>query len=279
MSIAGGIDKAPLRGKEVGCEVIQIFTSSNRQWHTRTPGDDEVRRFHENCAKTGIWSVYAHNCYLINLGASDTALRRKSIRTFAEELDRCEKIGIPWVIAHPGLHTGAGERAGLDRIANALNVLLDGARGYKVGILLETTSGQGSSLGYCFEHLARLIESVHETARVGVCYDTCHTFTAGYDIRSGAAYERTFEEFNRILGIARLKAFHFNDSVGDFNSRLDRHEHIGKGKLGSRAFQLILRDKRFRDVPKFLETPKGLKGKRDWDAISLSLLRRLVTAR
>jgi deoxyribonuclease-4 len=269
ISISGGIDQAPLRGKAVGCECIQIFTKSNRQWRAKDLADDEVQRFQANCRGTGIGPVYAHNGYLINLGAAGAPLRRKSEKSFAVELERAEKLGLPCLIAHPGAHAGAGEKA--------IHRLLRDTQGYGVGILLETTAGGGSTLGGRFEHLAQVIGSVSEARRLGVCYDTCHTFAAGYDMRTPEAYRRTLEEFDDIVGLDRLKAFHVNDSLGGLGSHVDRHEHIGKGKLGPEPFRMILRDERFRAVPKFLETPKGMRGRREWDEINLEMLRKLAS--
>ena len=279
MSIAGGLEQAPVRGREVGCDCIQIFTSNNRQWKARPISEAEAERFRAACRETGIHPVHAHDCYLINLASDDAAVRRRSERAFAGELERAEQLGLPWVITHPGAHGGAGEDRGLRRIAGAVTRLLRATRGYRVGILLETTAGQGSSLGRRFEHLARIIAEVGDRGRMGVCYDTCHAFAAGYDIRTPSRFRRTFEAFDEIIGLDRLKAFHLNDSRGGLGERLDRHEHLGRGQLGLRAFGLVVRARRFRDVPKFLETPKDAPGGRPWDAINLSLLRRLARRR
>jgi len=279
ISIAGGVDRAPFRAQAVGCECMQIFTAGNRQWRARPIGEAEARRFRDACRETGIAPVYAHSGYLINLAAADGALRRRSERAFAGELDRAEQLGLPWVVVHPGSHGGAGEAEGLRRVARAVDGLLRATRGYTVGVLLETTSGGGSALGHRFEHLARILAEVSETHRVGVCFDTCHVFAAGYDLRTRAAFRRTFAEFDRVVGLGRLKALHLNDSRGDLGSRRDRHEHIGRGRLGREAFGLLVRARRFRAVPKFLETPKGRTGGREWDALNLSLLRRLARAR
>jgi deoxyribonuclease-4 len=281
MSIAEGLDQAPVFGKRVGCDCIQIFTKSNRQWQARPIGDDEAAAFKASCREQDVHPVCAHNCYLINLAASDSALRKKSEKSFAMELDRCERLGLPYLIAHPGAHTGGGEEKGIALIAAALHRLLESTKSYNVGMLLETTAGQGSSIGHTFEQVAQIIGQVCETCsdgerRIGVCYDTCHTFTAGYDIRTPHAYKETFDKFDHVIGLKKLKAFHFNDAKAEFGSRVDRHEHIGKGNLGPEPFKMLMKDPRFRDIPKFLETPKGMTGKRDWDAVSLELLRRLA---
>jgi len=283
MSIAEGFDQAPVLGKQVGCDCIQIFTKSNRQWQARPISDDEAAAFRASCREQDVHPVHAHNCYLINLAASDAALRKKSEKSFAMELERSELLGLPCLIAHPGSHTGGGEEKGMALVAAALHRLLESTRGCKVGILVETTAGQGSSIGHTFEQIAGIIGEVCDKCsdgeqRIGVCYDTCHTFAAGYDIRTPETYKETFDKFDRVIGLKKLKAFHLNDARADFASRIDRHEHIGKGKLGPEAFKLLMKDPRFRDVPKFLETPKGKLGKRDWDAVSLELLRKLAAS-
>ena len=279
MSISGGVDSAPLRGGVVGCACIQIFTKSNVQWRARPLTEKEIAAFKKNCAETGIRPVVAHNCYLINLGSPKRDLAAKSFDSFLMELERCRLLGLPAIIAHPGSHTGAGEAAGLRRITRAIDELLERTKGSKVKILVETTAGQGSNLGYRFEHLAEIMSGVKRKSRMGVCYDTCHTFAAGYDIRTEDAYRRAMEEFDRVIGLKRIEAFHFNDAKQALGSRIDRHEHIGRGKLGKEPFRLILQDARFAAVPKILETPKGKRGKTEWDVINLTLLRRLAEAK
>jgi deoxyribonuclease-4 len=275
ISISGGVELAPLRGRDVGCACIQIFTKSNMQWAARPLGEKEIAAFKLNCAETGIAPVVAHNSYLINLGAPDAALAKKSADSFLMELERCRALGLPAIIAHPGSHTGAGEAEGLRRIRSAVDELLDRTAGSHVHLLLETTAGQGSNLGYRFEQLAEMMEGVKQTSRVGVCLDTCHVFAAGYDIRTEDGYRRTMEEFDKTIGLKKLQAFHINDSKGELGSKLDRHEHIGHGRLGQEPFRLLLRDQRFAAIPKVLETPKGMKGKLEWDVINLRLLRQL----
>lgn len=277
VSIAGGVDNAPMRGAEVGCEVIQIFVKSNRQWNAKPLKDDEIARFNENRKKTGIETVHAHNCYLINTGSADRELREKSERCFALELERCEALGVPWLISHPGSHTGSGEENGLRLIVESIKKLLKSAKGMKVGILVETTAGQGTNLGYHFEHLAQILNEVGEPERMGACFDTCHTFAAGYDIRTRSGCGEVFEEFDDVIGLDRLKAFHFNDTPGKLGEKKDRHAHIGEGSLGAEPFRFILKDKRFREIPKFLETPKGKTNDgRDCDEMNLARLRELA---
>jgi len=256
MSIAGGVDQAPLRGKEVGCDTIQVFTKSNRQWHAKRLTDREVEAFKANLAATGMGPVVAHDCYLINLAAPGGPLWKKSVAAFRAELERAERLGIPYLVTHPGSHVGAGEAEGIRRVAEALNALHAALPGHRVQVLLETTAGQGTSLGYRFEQLAAILDEVEQPDRVGICLDTCHVFAAGYDIRSQDGYRRTLEELDACLGLRRLKAIHLNDSKGGLGSRVDRHEHIGKGRLGLAPFRHLLNDPRLRRVPMILETPK-----------------------
>ena len=257
MSIAGGVDRAPLRGREVGCDAIQIFTKSNRQWRARPLGDDEVEAFRTNLKATGIGPVVAHDCYLVNLAAPVAAVWKRSVAAFREELERAERLKIPYLVTHPGSHLSAGEADGIARVAEALNVLHAALPRHRVRVLLESTAGQGTSLGHRFEQLAAILEQVETAHRVGLCLDTCHLFAAGYDIRSPAGYHETMRALAACVGHARVKAIHLNDSRQGLGSRVDRHAHIGEGRLGSAAFRLFLNDPRFRTVPMILETPKG----------------------
>jgi deoxyribonuclease-4 len=272
MSIAGGVDQAIARGKSIGCETVQIFTKNARQWQARPLTAEEISRFKRAREKSGISPVFAHTSYLINLGASDKDLWAKSTASFIEEMERCATLELPYLVTHPG--AGTDEEEGLDRIRMALDEILKRTERSGVMILLETTAGQGATLGNRFEHLAWLIENCACPERLGVCYDTCHTFAAGYDIRTPEAFAATFEAFNKIIGIDRLKAVHLNDSRGGLGSRVDRHEHIGKGKLGLEAFRLLLNDPRFRKLPMVLETPKGPDMKEDVE--NLAVLRSLL---
>jgi len=276
VSISGGFALAPVRGHELGCRCIQIFTKSNRQWGAAPLQDEDVVAFGENCTRLGIAPVVAHNCYLVNLAAGDAATYRRSLDCFFLEIERTERLGLPGIVAHPGSHGEMPEEKALRQIARAIEELLARTSGAAAKIYLETTAGQGTSLGWRFEHLAGIISAVGEKRRLAVCYDTAHTFAAGYDIRTPDAYHRTLEEFDRVIGIGRLEVFHLNDSKADLGSRVDRHEHIGRGKLGEEPFRMILCDPRFRNIPKILETPKGKKGRREWDAINLEVLRRLA---
>ncbi|WP_129675425.1 deoxyribonuclease IV [Candidatus Chloroploca sp. Khr17] len=275
MSIAGGVSKAFARGEQVGCEAMQIFSKNERQWVARPLPEAEIAAFKAEQARSGIGPVIVHDSYLINLAAPADELWEKSMRAFADELERCALLDIPYLVTHPGAHTGSGEEAALEREAVALNRLFDEGVGGTTTVLLETTAGQGTALGHRFEHLARLFELVPHHDRMAVCVDTCHIFAAGYDIRTPTTYATTFAEFDRLVGLDRIKCFHLNDSQKDLGSRVDRHAHIGQGFLGLEAFRLLVNDPRFRSIPKIIETPKGDAMLEDIE--NLTLLRSLVT--
>ena len=258
MSIAGGIGNALLLGAKVQCDAIQLFTKSSRQWACKPYSQEEIAQYRENQKTTGIKKVIAHDSYLLNLGSPDAVLRQRSILAFIDEMERCELLGISNLIAHPGSHVGSGEDQGIKTIATSLNEVHQACPGYEVKVTLEITAGQGSNLGYRFEHIVRMFDATRESERLQVCFDTEHAFAAGYDIRTREGYEQTFSEFDETIGIERLAAFHLNDSKKEFNSRVDRHEHIGQGRIGLDAFRLLMNDKRFWGVPMCLETPKGL---------------------
>ncbi len=262
MSIAGGIDKSILRGLRIGCRAIQIFTKNTNQWRAKPLGEEEVWRFKENRQKSGMF-VFGHTSYLINLGSPDEDLWQKSVESFLLEMDRCSALGLPYLVTHPGAHLGAGEDVGLARVARALDEIFERAQDPSVTVLLEITAGQGSTLGCRFEHLAQIIEASSFPERLGICFDTCHAFAAGYDLRTPEAYAKTFSRLDALVGLGRLKAIHLNDSRGGLGSRLDRHEHIGLGRLGLEAFRLLLNDPRLRRLPMVLETPKGNDMKED----------------
>jgi deoxyribonuclease-4 len=276
MSIAGGVDKAILRGHEVGCETIQIFTRSPRQWRPRVLDEEEILRFFENKQQTGIDPVVAHDCYLINLGSLDEELWQKSVRVFVEELEHCQQLGIPYLVIHPGSHVDSGEEAGSRRIAQALDQAREQAGGGQVEVLLEITAGQGTNLGHSFEQLAQLLDLVADDSWLGICFDTCHAFAAGYELRSREGYEATFRELDELIGLERLKVIHLNDAKGELGSRLDRHQHIGQGELGLEPFRLLLNDDRFRDLPMVLETPKGPEYEEDRE--NLRVLRGVIAS-
>ena len=274
MSVSGGVDKAIDRGHEVGCDTIQIFTRTPRQWMMREFSQEEVEGFKRKREETGINPVFGHDTYLINLGSPDEELWKRSIAVFEDELARCDALGLPFLVVHPGSHVGQGEEAGLARIAEALSLVLAKKPEYRAQIVLEITAGQGDTLGYSFPQLAQLIELTEGGERLGICFDTCHAFVAGYEIRTPEGYEATFDELNELIGLERLKVFHLNDAKGDLGSRLDRHQHIGKGYLGVELFRMLLNDERFRGLPMVLETPKGPKMEEDKE--NLRVLRSLI---
>jgi deoxyribonuclease IV len=257
VSIAGGVSQAPGRGNQIGCECIQIFTKSSRQWAAKPYPAEEIEAFKQARKETGIQVVVAHDSYLVNLGAPGEELRKKSINAFIDELQRCEALEVPYLISHPGAHMGAGEAAGVKTIADSIDQAHKACRGYKVMITLEITAGQGSVLGSRFEQMARIFDAVKENERLRLCFDTEHAFAAGYDLRTKEGYEQAFTELNRHIGLKRLVAFHINDSMKPLNSHVDRHEHIGKGHLGLETFQRLVNDPRFAGIPMCLETEPG----------------------
>src|SRR5579862_1247592 len=229
LSIAGGLPRAVDRAEASGCQALQIFTKSAGQWRAREIPPEEIALFKRRVRQTRIRPVVAHNSYLINVAAADPALRRRSIDALVEELDRAETLALDGLVMHPGSYTSGTESGGLKLIADGLAEVLASRRGARVRILLEHTAGQGTNLGHRFEHLAEIIDRLGGSPRVAVCLDTCHLLAAGYDIRSEEAYRETFRQFGRLVGFSRLKAFHLNDSKKPCASRVDRHEHIGKG--------------------------------------------------
>ena len=257
MSIAGGVSQSLGRGNQIGCKCIQIFTRSSRQWAAKPYPAEEIEAFKRAHKETGIQMIVAHDSYLVNLGAPDEKLRKKSIDAFVDELQRCEALEVPYLISHPGAHIGAGEAAGIKAIAGSIDQAHKACRGYQVKIALEITAGQGSVLGSRFEQMARIFDAVKESERLRLCFDTEHAFAAGYDLRSEAGYEQAFAELDRHIGLKRLVAFHINDSMKPLNSHVDRHEHIGKGHLGLETFQRLVNDRRFAGIPMCLETEPG----------------------
>lgn len=256
-SIAGGLHLAFDRARMVGCDSVQLFVKSNRAWAVKPLTEEDVRLFKEKAAETGIHLAVGHASYLLNPAAPDEDLWRRSLDTLVIELERCEALDIPYLVLHPGSHMGAGEEEGLRRVARALGEVHAATRGFRARILLETTAGQGTNLGYRFEQLAWLIENTPEGERLGVCLDTCHAFSAGYELRTREGYEATLQEFDRIIGFSRLLAVHLNDSKNGLGSRVDRHEHIGKGVLGLETFRMVVNDLRLAALPGLLETPKS----------------------
>lgn len=274
MSIAGGIFNAFARGESVGCDTMQIFTKSSNQWKAKELTDEDLEKYHAEQKRTKIDPVIAHDSYLINLGSPDAALIKKSREAFLVEMERCEKLEIPFLVTHPGSHLGKGEEWGVKRIAESISWLHEQTDGYAVKIALETTAGQGTNLGYRFEQIATMIERAEQSERLAVCMDTCHIFAAGYDITTEKTYKQTISDFDRIIGLDKLAVIHFNDAKKALGSRVDRHEHLGKGEIGKDSFGFFMRDNRFSKIPKLLETPKGDDG--EMDKVNLGLLRKLA---
>jgi deoxyribonuclease IV len=304
MSIAGGLHNALLAARAHGMETVQLFvsppkvwpvmpapppaggtafrsgkllTKNSNQWDAKEFTDDDVRTFRRALRQTKLRFPMAHDSYLINLASPDDALFRRSVEAFVVEVQRAERLGLRYLVTHPGAHMGSGEEAGLARVAQGLGEVHRRCPGFRVQVLLETTAGQGTSLGHRFEHLARILELVAEPDRLGVCLDTCHVFAAGYALAPEAEYRATFKEFDRVIGLSRLRAFHLNDSKKPHGSRVDRHEHVGRGHLGLEPFRLLVNDPRFRARPMVLETPKEGPDGEDMDAVNLGVLRGLVS--
>lgn len=277
MSIAGGLHLAAERGQKAGCSVIQVFTQNSNQWRGRMPSDSDVSLFREKWEEAGLHDIISHDIYLVNLAAAPGSdVREKSLTAFREEMERCSRLGISRIVMHPGSHLGEGEETGLKRICESFDQLFAATPDYAGLVLLETTAGQGSNLGYSFEHLRAIIDGSAFPDRFGICFDTCHTFAAGYDTTTPQGYARVMADFDLIIGLSRLHCFHFNDSKKGLNCRVDRHEHIGQGAMGVEPFRLILNDPRLKKIPKILETPKG--DNEEMDEVNLSLLRSLVAA-
>jgi deoxyribonuclease-4 len=256
-SIAGGLHKAVERARLATCDAVQIFVKSNRSWAVKPLTEGEIAQFRITAEESGIYPVVAHTSYLLNLGTPNDALWTQSRDMLITELERCEALGIGGLVLHPGAHVGSGEEAGIARVAQALGEVHAATPGFCAQILLETTAGQGSSLGHTFEQLAHIMEQAPGEERLGVCLDTCHVFAAGYELRTEEGYASTMEAFDRAIGLERLKAIHLNDTKGELGNRKDRHQHIGKGHIGLDGFRNLLNDPRLAHLPGLLETPKG----------------------
>lgn len=274
MSIAGGVGLAPERGASVGCEIIQIFTKANHNWAAKPLTDKECEAFKRNMDQHKIQTAFAHDSYLINLGSPDKTLHKKSLDAFIHELERAERLGLLALVFHPGSHVGSGEEEAIKRIAESVNRAHQKTKGFKVLVCYENAAGQGTNVGHRFEHLAQLIERTEEKKRTGICFDTQHAFASGYDLRTEEGYKKVFEEFDKIVGISKIKCFHLNDSKKELGSRVDRHEHIGKGHIGLTGFRCLMNDPRFKEHPMSLETPKGEDLKED--AENLKILRGMI---
>jgi deoxyribonuclease IV len=256
--ITGGVFNAPANGQAIGAEAIQIFTRNQMQWACRPLRDEESAAFREALAKSGVRRVLTHGSYLMNLASPNPEFLAKSRACLVTEIERCHQLGVPYVVLHPGAHMGLGEEEGLSAIARSLDHVLERTQGLEVMPLLEVTAGQGTNLGYRFEHLAAIFDRVRDPGRVGVCLDTCHLYAAGYDLASPEGYEKTMRAFSRIVGLGKLKAVHLNDSKRELGSRVDRHARAGEGLLGLDTFARIVNDRRLRGLPLVVETPGPL---------------------
>jgi deoxyribonuclease-4 len=273
-SISGGVAAAVDLATKLGFTAIQIFSKNNTRWSQRPFKQSEIEEFKSKLNSSQIKFVCVHDSYLINLCANNPDFRKKSEAAFWDEIERCQQLGIEYLNFHPGAHGGAGEEEGIKIIAETLNILHQKTKGYKVSSMLEATAGQGSAIGYRFEHLRMIMDLVEDKDRMSVCIDTAHIFAAGYDIQTPEAYKKTMKEFDEIVGLEKLKCFHINDSKKPFGSRVDRHEHIGKGLIGKEGFKNIMNDKRLKHIPKILETPKGKEHLEDVE--NLTVLRSLI---
>lgn len=274
MSIAGGVENAVLAGHSVACQAIAMFTKNNNQWKAKALTKDDADRFNAALVETGIKPVVAHSSYLINLGSPDNVLWKKSTASMEDELARCELLGIPYLVVHPGSHKGKGVDFGLKRVAEAMDQIHSKHPTWRVMTLIEHTAGQGDHLCHTFEEIGQLRDLIADNKRIGVCLDSCHLFAAGYDLRKPETYADVFKNFSDLVGIEQVKAWHLNDSKTPLGSRVDRHEHIGKGKVGRAGFRNIMNDARWRNLPGLLETPKGPELKED--KVNLRVLRNLI---
>lgn len=276
MSIAGGCHNALTAAKEHDFDTVQLFTKNNNQWNAKDLTPEDIQQFRATLKTTRLKFLTAHDCYLINLASPDPTLYQRSIDAFTIEVQRAEALGLAYLVMHPGTPIDGDDEAGLQRIVRALNEVHARCPDCRVKVLLETTAGQGRSLGYRFEHLAAILDAVQDPKRLGVCLDTCHVFAAGYPLAPEADYEKTLKSFSRVIGLSKLKVFHMNDSKKPQGSRVDRHEHIGQGHLGLEPFRLLVNDPRFEKVPMIMETPKEGPNDEDMDVVNLRTLRDLV---
>jgi deoxyribonuclease IV len=271
LSTKGGLHTVFERAEAVHATAVALFAKNSNQWKGKELTDDDCALFAE---KRSVKPVFTHTSYLINLATTNAEFHRKSIAAMIDELDRAERLGIGAVVLHPGAHMGAGAKAGIDQIARSLDQIHAAIPHHKVVTLLETSAGQGSCVGCSFEELGQIIRSVDDRKRVGICFDTCHVFASGYDLRTRDAYRRSIDDLERHVGLKNVGLFHLNDSKKPLGSRVDRHEHIGDGQLGLDAFRLVLNDERFRGIPKLLETPKKIE--HESDRRNLATLRSLI---
>lgn len=274
VSISGGIENAPLRGDTLQCDTIQIFSKQQLRWEAKSLSEKEVTQYKENLGKSTIKSVVIHISYLINPGSPEREKLKKSRNALLEEIIRAECLQASGLVLHPGSHMNKiPEDTCLKLIAESINIMIDQTKGLKLKLLIENTAGQGSALGYTFEHLAKIIELVQDKSRVGICFDTCHAFAAGYDMRTEKAYAETFRKFHDSIGLDKIAIFHINDSKKGLGTRIDRHENLGYGCIGKDTFRLLVNDIRFKNIPMILETPGG----DEWFKTNLQLLRGMIT--
>ncbi|MGH2557795.1 MAG: deoxyribonuclease IV [Thermomicrobiales bacterium] len=274
MSIAGGCDLALTRAAALEIAACQLFTKNASQWRAKPLDPAVIERFHAQRAATGMRHLVAHDSYLINIASPADELWEKSRLALMEELDRCDQLGVPYLVSHPGGHMGSGEEVGIRRVAEAINRIHDERPDGASVLLLETTAGQGTALGRTFEEIAGILSLVEDKQRAAVCLDTCHIFGAGYDLRDQATYDATINSFDEVIGLGQVKVIHLNDSKKALGSRVDRHAHIGEGELGLSAFELLVNDQRLAGLPGILETPKG--DNDEDDRRNLATLRSLV---
>ena len=276
LSVAGGLYKAVVEAQDLGLQTVQIFTRNQQQWASPPLRPEVIEQFGKEVKKAKFRHVVAHDSYLTNLAAGNEELRQKSIHSFALELQRCHTLGIQYLVTHSGAHGGAGEVEGIARIAASLQEVLERDQHGSTTICLETTAGQGTSLGWRFEHLRDIFAAVRNPGRMGVCLDTCHIFAAGYDISTPEGAAQSFAEFDRIVGFEHLRVMHLNDSRKPRGSRVDRHAHIGRGMIGLEAFRYVCQTPIFKNIPKIMETPKEMAPDgRPWDLINLGILQAL----
>ncbi|MFH1254807.1 MAG: deoxyribonuclease IV [bacterium] len=273
ISSAGEIHLAFARGESIGCTAMQIFTKSSRQWFAKKLKESAVEAFKDAAKKSSIKIVVSHAGYLINIASKNPEIIKKSVKSLIDEINLCESLQIPYLVLHPGSHIGGGEEHGMKLIAENLDIALDAVPG-KTMILLENMAGQGTNLGYKFEQLRKIIDLCKNKKRLGVCFDTCHAFAAGYDISTPETYKETFKLFDKIIGIEKLKAIHVNNSAGALGSKIDRHTPLTDGKIPLEAFKLMMNDKNLIDIPKILETPSDSEMKL-WEK-EIKLLKSLV---
>ena len=275
VSIAGGFDKAIDRAQETNANCMQIFTKSNRQWDAKKITKEESDLFIKAQKESSVSVIMAHAAYLINLGSKSDETVQKSIASLSEELQRCEQLHIPYLVLHPGTARFDDEEKSLRFVAQQIDFAMTASQTHHVALLLETMAGQGNTVGYTFAQLATIIKHVHHASRIGVCFDTCHAFVAGYDFHTPDLYKKMWQEFDITIGLEKLKAFHINDSKKEIGSKVDRHEDIGKGQIPLSAFKLLLNDKRFQKIPKVIETPEG-EDKIEHDKKNIEKLRELI---